>query len=83
MKYRRDQRVFLTAAVPMLLLTLLLQEGPEATGPGPSTDICVGSGTPAWSTDLLAQSRWQLYPSPRPSPREEDAVATVISVRTP
>ena len=34
----------------------LLQEGPEATVPRPSTDICVGSGIPAWSTDLLARS---------------------------
>ena len=55
MKYHGDQRVFLRAVVPVLLLTFLLQEGPEATVPRPSTDICVGSGTPAWSTDLLAR----------------------------
>lgn len=54
-KYHGDQRVFLRAVVPVLLLTFLLQEGPEATVPRPSTDICVGSGTPAWSTDLLAR----------------------------
>ena len=47
MKYHGDQRVFLTAVVPVLLLTFLLQEGPKATVPRPSTDICVGSGTPA------------------------------------
>lgn len=55
-KCHRDQRVLLTAALPVILLTFLLQEGPEAAGPGPSTDTCVGSGAPAWSTDLLARS---------------------------
>ena len=55
-KYRHDQHVFLIAVVPVPLLTFLLQEGPEATVPRPSTDICVGSGIPAWSTDLLARS---------------------------
>ena len=86
-KYHGDQRVFLRAVVPVLLLTFLLQEGPEATVPRPSTDICVGSGTPAWSTDLLAwgseeEGGGSCIPAPA-TPREEVAVATVISVRTP
>lgn len=87
MKYHGDQRVFLTAVVPVLLLTFLLQEGPKPLYPGPPlTSVLVPELLPRAQTYWLGAVRKRevvAVSQPSATPREEDAVATVISVRTP